>query len=62
MIKAVQLRFPPGSRDLGGVIAARGRVVADDIDPKRTSIEEVERVITGMAEHEARGTAAPVGA
>ena len=27
-----------------------GRVVADDIDPKTTSVEEVERVITGMDE------------
>jgi simple sugar transport system ATP-binding protein len=44
------------------VVLRRGRVVADDIDPKRTSIEEVERVITGMAEQEARGAAAPVGA
>jgi simple sugar transport system ATP-binding protein len=24
-----------------------GRVVADDIDPKTTTIEQVERVITG---------------
>ena len=30
----------------------RGKVVADDIDPKHTSIEEVERVITGMSEHD----------
>ena len=28
----------------------RGRIVADDIDPKKTSVEEVERVITGMSE------------
>jgi len=27
----------------------RGRVVADDIDPRRTNVEEVERVITGEA-------------
>ena len=33
------------------VIMRRGTVVADDIDPKHTSIEEVERVITGMDEH-----------
>jgi simple sugar transport system ATP-binding protein len=30
------------------VVLRRGRVVADDIDPKKTSIEEVEHVITGM--------------
>jgi simple sugar transport system ATP-binding protein len=30
------------------VVMRRGRVVADDIDPKKTSVEEVERVITGM--------------
>ena len=30
------------------VVLRRGTVVADDIDPKRTTIEEVERVITGM--------------
>jgi simple sugar transport system ATP-binding protein len=28
-------------------VMRRGRVVADDIDPKRTSVEAVERVITG---------------
>ncbi len=28
------------------VVLRRGRLVTDDIDPKRTSIEEVERVIT----------------
>jgi simple sugar transport system ATP-binding protein len=38
------------------VVLRRGRVVADDIDPKRTSIEEVERIITGMSEQELRGT------
>src|SRR5205085_5149510 len=32
------------------VVMRQGRIVADDIDPKRTSIEEVELVITGMAE------------
>jgi simple sugar transport system ATP-binding protein len=26
----------------------RGKVVADDIDPKATTVEGVERVITGM--------------
>ena len=29
------------------VVLRRGKVVADDIDPKTTTIEEVERVITG---------------
>ena len=29
------------------VVLRRGQVVADDIDPKHTTIEEVERVITG---------------
>jgi simple sugar transport system ATP-binding protein len=32
------------------VVMRQGRVVADDIDPKRTSVEEVELVITGMPE------------
>ena len=30
------------------VVMRRGTVVADDIDPKHTTVEEVERVITGM--------------
>lgn len=30
------------------VVMRRGRVVADDIDPKGTTVEEVEQVITGM--------------
>ena len=30
------------------VVLRRGTVVADDIDPKHTSVEAVERVITGM--------------
>ena len=42
------------------VVLRRGRVAADNIDPKQTSIEEVERVITGMAEYEARA-ASPAG-
>ena len=29
------------------VVMRRGQIVADDIDPKRTTIEEVEKVITG---------------
>jgi simple sugar transport system ATP-binding protein len=41
------------------VVLRRGRVVADDIDPKRTSIEEVERVITGISDEELRGAVAP---
>ena len=32
------------------VVMRRGRVVADTIDPKHTSIEQVEEVITGMTE------------
>ncbi len=35
------------------VVLRRGEVVADAIDPKRTSIEEVERVITGLDEEAA---------
>lgn len=30
------------------VVLRRGTVAADDIDPKETSIEEVEKIITGM--------------
>jgi simple sugar transport system ATP-binding protein len=41
------------------VVLRRGAVVADDIDPKRTSIEAVERAITGMPELD---PAAPAGA
>ena len=41
------------------VVMRRGRIVADDIDPKRTSIEQVELIITGM-EHETTD-AAPAG-
>jgi len=33
------------------VVLRRGRKVADDIDPKQTTIEEVEKVITGMVNH-----------
>src|SRR5258708_20192317 len=43
------------------VVMRRGRIVADDIDPKHISIEQVELVITGMAEHEVTGAAAPAG-
>ena len=31
------------------IVLRRGRKVADDIDPKQTTIEAVERIITGMA-------------
>ena len=34
------------------VVMRQGKVVADDIDPKRTSVEEVELVITGMSDQE----------
>ena len=34
------------------VVMRRGKVVADDIDPKKTSVEQVERVITGMSDAE----------
>jgi simple sugar transport system ATP-binding protein len=30
------------------VVLRRGVLVADDIDPKKTTIEAVERVITGL--------------
>jgi simple sugar transport system ATP-binding protein len=33
------------------VVLRRGQKVADDIDPKQTTIEEVEKVITGMFNH-----------
>ena len=36
------------------VVMRRGRIVADDIDPKQSSIEEVERIITGMSDEEVR--------
>jgi simple sugar transport system ATP-binding protein len=34
------------------VVMRRGRIVADDIDPRKSSIEEVERVITGISDEE----------
>ena len=40
------------------VVLRRGRVVADDIDPRHTTIEEVERVITGIDEELAVAEAA----
>ncbi|RWE75216.1 ATP-binding cassette domain-containing protein [Mesorhizobium sp.] len=36
------------------VVMRRGKVVADDIDPKKTTVAEVERVITGMSDKEIR--------
>lgn len=33
------------------IVMRRGRVVADDIDPKKSTVDAVERVITGMDEH-----------
>lgn len=36
------------------VVMRQGKVVADDIDPKTTTVEEVEEVITGMSEEELR--------
>ncbi len=32
------------------VVMRRGKVVADDVDPKKSSVERVERIITGMDE------------
>ena len=43
------------------VVMRRGRVVADDIDPKQSSVEAVERVITGMSDEQLKGIAAPGG-
>jgi simple sugar transport system ATP-binding protein len=43
------------------VVLRRGKVVADDIDPKHTSIEEVEKVITGIEEENGGGGAAGRG-
>jgi simple sugar transport system ATP-binding protein len=40
------------------IVLRRGKVVADDIDPRQSSIDAVERVITGIAEQGERSTAA----
>jgi simple sugar transport system ATP-binding protein len=40
------------------VVMRRGRIVADDIDPKKSSVSDVERVITGMSEAEVQAAAA----
>jgi len=37
------------------VVLRRGKVVADDIDPKKSSIDEVELIITGMTDEELAG-------
>ena len=44
------------------VVMRRGRIVADDIDPKRTSVEEVELIITGISPEELGGSSAAIGA
>jgi simple sugar transport system ATP-binding protein len=36
------------------VVMRQGKVVADDIDPKTTSVEKVEEIITGMTDTELR--------
>jgi simple sugar transport system ATP-binding protein len=43
------------------VVLRRGRVVADDIDPRHTTIEQVERVITGMPDEPLGPHPAPEG-
>jgi simple sugar transport system ATP-binding protein len=43
------------------VVMRRGRVIANDIDPKQSSVEEVERVITGMSDREIRAAVAAPG-
>ena len=36
------------------VVMRRGHIVADDIDPKTSSVKEVEQVITGMSDEDVR--------
>ena len=36
------------------VVMRQGKIVADDIDPKKTTVQQVEEVITGMSESELR--------
>src|SRR4051812_35636504 len=43
------------------VVMRRGRIVADAIDPKQSSIEEVERIITGMSDEEVRAAVTRTG-
>jgi simple sugar transport system ATP-binding protein len=38
------------------VVLRRGKVVAEDIDPKKTTIDEVELIITGMTDEELAGS------
>jgi simple sugar transport system ATP-binding protein len=40
------------------VVMRQGKVVADDIDPKTTTVQQVEEVITGMTESELRNAVA----
>jgi simple sugar transport system ATP-binding protein len=40
------------------VVMRQGKVVADDIDPKKTTVSQVEEVITGMSEQELRAAVA----
>jgi simple sugar transport system ATP-binding protein len=40
------------------VVMRQGKVVADDIDPKKTNVQEVEEVITGMSEKDLRNAIA----
>ena len=39
------------------VVMRRGKIVADDIDPKKTTVEGVERIITGMTDGDAHSAA-----
>jgi simple sugar transport system ATP-binding protein len=40
------------------VVMRQGKVVADDIDPKTTTVQKVEEVITGMSDSELRSAVA----
>jgi simple sugar transport system ATP-binding protein len=40
------------------VVMRRGRIVADDIDPKKSNVRDVEQVITGMTDEEMRAAVA----
>ena len=40
------------------VVMRQGKVVADDIDPKTTTVQKVEEVITGMSESELKNAVA----
>jgi simple sugar transport system ATP-binding protein len=40
------------------VVMRQGKVVADDIDPKKTTVGQVEEVITGMSEKDLRAAVA----